>query len=73
MLVAIFFHRSRQMYQKYLEYFAFQIQFLSKNELDDNVEIIWNNKSSIGLKISVATFWKSFKKLYGSLKFSATR
>lgn len=32
------------------------MQFLAKNELDDNVEIIWNNKSSIGLKISVATF-----------------
>lgn len=40
----------------YKKYFAFQIQFLAKNELDDNVEIICNNKSSIGLKISVATF-----------------
>lgn len=49
------------------------MQFLAKNELDDNVEIIWNNKSSIGLKISVATFWKSLKKLYGSSKFSAAR
>lgn len=39
-----------------VEYFSFQIQFLAKNELDDNVEIIWNNKSSIGVKISVATF-----------------
>ena len=56
MLVAIFFHSSPQIYQKYLECFTFQIQFFANNELDDNVEIIWNNKSSISFKISVASF-----------------
>lgn len=39
------------------------MEFFTKNELVDNMEIIRNNKSSIGLKNFCSNFLKIFQKI----------